>query len=816
MKKLSALLILIILVINTGCKNKNASQSETSGMENHDRIEQSSEKGTSSILTSKELPQEIDLKMDINNLSLQELRILRHYPYALHGMHIMEGDMYAYFSANTTWYVELVDKLYMQDEDMVPLDYKDVTLSDEEQAFVDRIDKQIVELEKNSFVLVDRYRLANPDNVVNLFQFNEYDDEFMAKLKQNNFVIITGKNEQLFHLYEENDYRMIPNFVTTDLFLQAFHMFFSYTLKSLEQQMFIPTLTDLCEELNKECLRMAETESDPIIRNMAEFNATFYAIPYYLLTEKELRVPDEYRKYFLKEIANIDNETDDFSEFMSFTDVYFPYSLFKPRGHYTRKPEMQAYFKAMMWLQTAPFCRDNQDHLNYTIFSAVLLNTIRLNDNERLLDLYSSIFEPVVFLIGLPDNLSVLDITDFLRKENITDLHAAMTPKTVNKINDRLIELTKTRNQIKPKIELSCPDKINFMPQRYLIDNDVLQNLVDITQNSERAYPKGLDVFAAFGSEPAMDILNNFYKEKDSWSQYPAEMEKMQKKFNNYDKWNNTVYNKWIESLLELQKTDKSYPCFMQTKAWDRKNLNTSLASWAELKHDAILYGEQPFAAECGGGGLPEPIVRGYVEPNLKFWNKLSELITQTKDLLERNKLLTPDLEGKLGELSNYAEFLITVTKKELAGEVLSDNEYYTIKYMGSSLEYFTLSVIDPDLYLDNWSLVQGPDRSIAVVADIYTRNVPGCNKNGILHVATGNANSIYVVVEVGGNLYLTRGATFSYYEFVQPLDTRLTDEEWQKMLEEGKAPSIPAWMNNLIIDKEPKVDERIFYSSGC
>lgn len=97
---------------------------------------------------------------------------------------------------------------------------------------------------------------------------------------------------------------------------------------------------------------------------------------------------------------------------------------------------------------------------------------------------------------------------------------------------------------------------------------------------------------------------------------------------------------------------------------------------------------------------------------------------------------------------------------------------------MGSSIEYFTLSVVDPDLHLDDWSLVQGPDKSIAIVADIYTRNIRGCNKNGILHIATGNANNIYVVVEIEGNLYLTRGATFSYYEFVQPLGTRLTDEE--------------------------------------
>lgn len=166
--------------------------------------------------------------------------------------------------------------------------------------------------------------------------------------------------------------------------------------------------------------------------------------------------------------------------------------------------------------------------------------------------------------------------------------------------------------------------------------------------------------------------------------------------------------------------------------------------------------------------------------------------------------------------MNDYVTFLIQVTEKELRGEKLTEPEYRTLEYMGSSIEYFTLSVVDPDLHLDDWSLVQGPDKSIAIVAGIYTRNIRGCNKNGILHIATGNANNIYVVVEIEGNLYLTRGATFSYYEFVQPLGTRLTDEEWQKMLEEKKAPAVPEWMKSILIEKEPHVNERVFYSSGC
>lgn len=802
------LLFIIATTIFTSCKQKTK---ETDSGENTSTVEAPIQ---SFLTTNTDLPQSIDLQQSIDNLSLQDLRLLRNYPYALHGLYFMEADLNAFFKANTKWYDDLVYKLW--DDDKMPLNYNDVQLTPEEQTFVNKIDKRIQELKQSNFTKKENYSLGNYNHIVNRFQFKEIDQEFIDKIEQNNFVITTGANLQLFHVYEENDYNQIPNFITTDLYLQAFHMYFSYTLKSLEQEKFIPILSNLCLSLYNESMRIAQSEESAEIKSLAEYNAVFYAIPYYFLTNKELKIPTRYQKDFVTEVSHINKQEDNPSEFLSFTDTYFPYSLFKPRGHYTRKPKMEAYFKAMMWLQTAPFCRDNNEKLKQTIYTAILLNTAKDKGGKSLISLYNAIYEPIVFLVGLPDNLSFMDISLYLQKEKVNSLKEALTPTNITKVDKMLIELAKTRNIIRPEIEISCADKINFMPQRYLIDNDIIQKMVDILKNAKRAYPKGLDVFAALGSKSANDVLENFYKEKDDWNKYPERMQKMQTKFNNYKGWNNSVYNKWIESLLELQKPDKNYPEFMQTKAWDYKNLNTSLASWAELKHDAILYGEQPMAAECGDGGPPAPIVVGYVEPNLKFWNKLAEMVSLTENLLKKNDLLTSDIKGKTEQLSNYISFLVQVTKKELSKQSLTEAEYQTIEYMGSSIEYFTLSVIDPDLYLDNWSRVEGPDKSIAVVADIYTRNVSGCPKNGILHVATGNANNIYVVVEIGGYLYLTKGATFSYYEFIQPLDTRLTDEEWQKMLEDKKAPPISDWMKGLIIDKEPKTDERIFYSSGC
>jgi len=105
----------------------------------------------------------------------------------------------------------------------------------------------------------------------------------------------------------------------------------------------------------------------------------------------------------------------------------------------------------------------------------------------------------------------------------------------------------------------------------------------------------------------------------------------------------------------------------------------------------------------------------------------------------------------------------------------------------------------------------------VAVVADVYTANALNNPKRGILHVATGNVNDIYVVAEIEGYLYITKGAVFSYYEFPRPLGNRLTDEEWQKMLEKNEAKGIPNWIKEIIVPIDaPKSNEMIFYSSGC
>ena len=76
----------------------------------------------------------------------------------------------------------------------------------------------------------------------------------------------------------------------------------------------------------------------------------------------------------------------------------------------------------------------------------------------------------------------------------------------------------------------------------------------------------------------------------------------------------------------------------MLNEAWQRKELNTFLGSWTELKHDTILYAKQNYA-EMGGGGL-EVDDRGYVEPNPQVYARLASLTAMTREGLETRDML--------------------------------------------------------------------------------------------------------------------------------------------------------------------------------
>jgi len=70
------------------------------------------------------------------------------------------------------------------------------------------------------------------------------------------------------------------------------------------------------------------------------------------------------------------------------------------------------------------------------------------------------------------------------------------------------------------------------------------------------------------------------------------------------ESWTERFYSGWQYAFLsQVEPKGVSYPPFMLTNAWRYKDINTMLSSWAELKHDTILYAKMP---EGLGGGGPD------------------------------------------------------------------------------------------------------------------------------------------------------------------------------------------------------------------
>lgn len=838
------LALVLPLVLTCGCGRRTGSARTDSSQPASGQTECSASAGDLLpdslffMLQDKPLPQGVDTLLDIGRLSYSQLRLLRSYVYAIHGHWFMEGDLNNFFCKHTDWYsnytynmwenydykdtakARLTERYFKALwEDDTSLAYKFIALTSGEQAFVHRIDARMDSLVRHKGITSpEGISLLNPDIAINHFQLYRPDTCITRLLRTHNMAMQPSTCQQLFNIYEANNYHCIPSFVTTDVMLQATHMYFSFVLKSIEKDALAPSLYKALAHLLKSCddnrLCMCPEMRNPEDIDLAVYLAVGLKLlgcdPMKMFQHLDHRMGEYGMDLYNRELALVENAQDEISPLFR-TKTHFPYSLFKPRGHYTRSEETARYFRAMMWIQKGCFMREDEQQL----FTAANLATL-INETSAAQHELRRLNQAISFLMGRPDNVSVIDLAVWMRSEMPNPVNLR-DEEQMNRIDEWLKEQFKDANRIRPKVETDgLEDELNLMPSRYTSDGEILATLYDPQQDAPRAYPSGLDVMDVMGVEEATSILSTLNKQQP-WADYDKLRQAQQERCKAFTGWDNTLYDKWMHILQLMQQPRKDQPSFMQTTAWKRKNLNTSLASWALLKHDALLYAEQPMAAECGGGGLPDPRNVGYVEPNLPFWKELEALIALTEKMLSRNGFLTETLKDRSTHLADIVGKCRSIAEKELSGQSLTQNEHEGIYHIGATLEWFTLSVIDTENAYPSWDDLKGPDRCVAQVSDVFTRNIPGCSKDGILYEAAGLPMEIYVVVEIDGRCYLTRGATYSYYEFVRPMGDRLTDEQWQEMLYSGKGvPPMPEWMLPFITRQPARADERFVYSTGC
>jgi hypothetical protein len=668
----------------------------------------------------------------------------------------------------------------------------------------------------------------NLNNVTNASDFT-FSDAAKNLLVKNAFVVKPSYNNEFFQLYESNRYSYTPSFITTDSMLHNYHLMFDFLLKQLEEQKLAAELKQLNANMLSESLNQYNNLKGTEWENAAKRNVGFFAVGSKLLdssvsipsiaaseVNQELTLIEAHQGIEKSPVMNIGGGQDTMIDTpqgpQSLEALKEDYSQYIPRGHYDKTEQLKAYFKSMMWYGRLTFRMKSDDEVK-----SALLITLALN-KENNQNSWNKIYEPVNFFVGKSDDITYYQFKDLAEK--VYGVNA--TTQSVSSDKNKLASfISETKTLESPQIHSMPifnaaiqPDRekeikgFRFMGQRFTIDAAIFQRLVtrEVGPKGEscdnapfrdgRMLPKGLDIPSAMGSDEALNILKT--QGETQHACYSENMSKMQTYLSGLptENWTQNLYWGWLYQLRPLlDEKGNGYPSFMQNTAWARKELNTFLGSWSQLKHDTILYAKQVYA-ELGGGGPEEKDDRGYVEPNPYVYARLASLLKMTNEGLDIRGLLTPSMKDNLGKMEQLAMSLKTISEKELNNEKLTDDEYELIRSFGGQLEHFWLEVNkDEPAFKESTSqrnyLNENP---AAIVADVAT------DPNGqVLEEGTGKISEIYVVVPIDGKLRIAKGGVYSYYEFTWPMSDRLTDKKWRELLNSGQAPALPSWADAFV-----------------
>lgn len=640
------------------------------------------------------------------------------------------------------------------------------------------------------------------DSAVNLFQYPPFTPAERSVLDAHGVVVMPTERTQLFHIYESNDYYGIPSFISVDTVLQIFHIFFDMTLRSVEERQLAPRLEALLDGLLAQSIAAHNATADPALKAAAARNAAFFAVPLRLLSTRKMRPPAVGADLTAQELALVAGKAAAASPLMGRT---FDYTQFIPRGHYTRSETLKRYFQASMWLGQVGIALEDGPGKSGLLQSLLMVQHLRAQPKrgKSLGTLWQEIYQPTAFFVGLADDPGPDDLGAIVERvygREVT-LGALVAPDKRKQALDALVEVYHRKAKITGQGLAKQKPQLRFMGQRFVPDSEVFHQLTraNRARKEMRLFPNGLDFMAALGSDKAKALLLGEMKQTWSgWLGYPEALEAVIQAFGRTDEatWNRTLYYRWLyllQALVDERAMARVGPPFVRSDGWKRKSLSTALGSWAELRHNTILYAKESMSAECGGDSgevelwIPEP-PKGYVEPNVVFFRRLGAVLAATDAQLSARRMLQPHLRGQLKRLRDVVTFLQRVAEKEVAGKPRTLAEYEQIQKLGSLFDNITLSLLS-DGEPVQWSDFQGPDGHMPVIADVHTAN------GQALEVGVGRAHEMYVLVEIEGKLKLTRGAVFSYYEFPWPAADRLTDEKWQKLLEAGKQPAQPSWI---------------------
>jgi len=442
---------------------------------------------------------------------------------------------------------------------------------------------------------------------------------------------------------------------------------------------------------------------------------------------------------------------------------------------------------------------------------AVLVNeTTEAAGKDSLLQEIDGIIQ---LFTGESDNITLPNICSLVQETNLSSADQLLDTLTWRKFQDTLALKPYAFQRINSQILTSdpmSPDQIKpaasflLLGQRFVIDSYITGNVVydkiiyDNTKIS-RMLPSTLDVLFSLGNDAAAQILK---PELDQYK-YSSNLSALRYLVDSYEPsfWQGTIYNGWLNSIRALNPpADRSaLPPFMQTAAWWQEKMNTQLSSWAQLRHDFLLYAKQSYS----GGVLTCSFPESYVEPIPQFFDAIKLFAENAAAKFQEPLLQNSWVAGYFTTMANITDTLGSISSKELSNTPLSSAEKSFLKTMLYTAEYGCTPTLDGWYTKLYYTGVTGLELQDMTIADIHTAptDANGNTVGWVLHAGTGPLNLAVVVADLpDGTTTAVVGPVLSYYEYLATNFTRLTDQEWASMY--NVAPSLrPSFVNLYLAD---------------
>ena len=652
------------------------------------------------------------------------------------------------------------------------------------------------------------------DSLTKAFQLTDYEKTL---LNQNGFFVTERiSNPDIIPMLQQVYNHDIPIYISTDAILKAFHESYDQILKGVEISFLIPQLESMLSAMQSNFSALdTKYSTDTTFTKMLRDVDLYISVAHKLLNFNSVM-------FYPDNVAALTNKLSEIAALKPVTEPLFSTTNRMVDYSHSQYPQLASYFKAMIWLGrieiyltkpssggTTPTDQDIQRQITDSYLISELINISSSKTN------YDQFEKVISSFVGDQDNVTLDQLNSVFTSADINSINDLKSADNVKRFQDTLNTKPYAGQKILSQLLMANPlntDKIEpasaflLFGQRFVVDSYVTGNVVYDRIPAKRMLPSSLDILFALGNSASAQLLKS---ELDTYN-YSSNLAALRYLIDSYgtDFWDKSIYNLWLNSVRSLNPpVDRSgLPTYMQTGAWWQEKINTQLASWAELRHDNILYAKQSYS------GIPVcSYPYGYVEPIPAFYSTLKDMANQT---IEKFNNLPVDLTNQKNYLAGFAvtmDTLQTIASKELNNVSLDEKESNFIK----SILYTVTSnggCSGPVVTINGWyknrliySNPQFGSNSLPdnVVVDFHTSpaDADGDPVGWVKHAGTGPVNLCVVVANLPGvgNVAFA-GPVSSYYEYTTTNFLRLTDDDWRNTyLSQSLRPD---FVNSYLADK--------------